>query len=108
MSWRHIEEDSEEEMSFPPIKRDGNGSWKDGQTGESWHRLRPQSGGRGSEALWRVEGAPVDDSDLASEFVPSILVVAYRFGFEQGSEKLLLRLVKDAVLAGKCGDNERR
>ena len=74
---------------------------------EPWHRLRPQSGGIGVNALWRVEGVGGEEAaqvDMASceddAFTPSVLFVANRFGFDQGSEALLLRLVKDAAAVG--------
>jgi hypothetical protein len=54
------------------------------------------------KALWRVEGVAgsAGESKTDAGFIPSILFVAYRFGFEQGSEKLLLHLVRDAVSTG--------
>ena len=55
------------------------------------------------KALWRVEGvagSSTGESTADAKFTPSILFVAYRFGFEQGSEKLLLHLVRDAVSTG--------
>ena len=39
-------------------------------------------------------------------FVPSVLFVAYRFGFELGSERLMLQLVRDAVQV-KEGESAR-
>jgi hypothetical protein len=61
-----------------------------------------QQDAAGVKALWRVEGVAGSNGQSKSDagFVPSILFVAYRFGFEQGSEKLLLRLVREAIGIG--------
>ena len=61
-----------------------------------------QKDAAGVKALWRVEGVAgsAGESNTDAGFIPSILFVAYRFGFEQGSEKLLLHLVRDAVSTG--------
>ena len=47
-----------------------------------------------------MSGGEGENKTHSHGFVPSILIVAYRFGWEQGSEKLLLRLVKDAAHVG--------
>ena len=70
-----------------------------------WEHLRPQPGEPGEKSLWRVEGVPGELGAAANGakslgFVPSLLFVAYRFGFDRGSETLLLRLVREAVQVG--------